>query len=80
MKIKTLLNYFFAERKPKLKLVRGFTYRKLLNRLSEMSDEELDCYVMVSENDTMYRVSDLITTSVEIDICDPGDSYFILEN
>lgn len=80
MKIKTIVNFLLRKKTPKLKLVRGFTYRKLLNRLSEMSDEELDCYVMVSKNDTMYRASDLITTSVEIDICDPGDSYFILEN
>jgi hypothetical protein len=56
------------------------TYKKLLDYLKKMPAHELDRGVLACEFDSgegMMVGMDIITTSVEIDICDPGDTYIL---
>lgn len=56
------------------------TYRDLLKKIKDMPNEKLDDPIYVSDEETMCFVSDMITTTVEIDKCNPGDSYLLLES
>lgn len=80
MKLQTLLLFLSPKKNKKRFPIRtSFTYRKLLNKLNEMSDDELDAPAFVCKSDVIYRIKDLISCDKDFDICNTGDFYFTIE-
>lgn len=80
MQLKTIVSFFISKpSKKKPYISKSFTYRKLLKKLSEMSDDELDCQIFVYKSQVMHKVNNLLICKKDLDILSTGEFYLDIE-